>query len=427
MITVGGLFFTSSLGAWLALSVGLGCWFLWLISGQLSNNLPFSQKIIFGGLLFVLMFISLFMVRFVLSSGLAQEDSATRLGLIQQTLFLIEDFALTGSGLATFPALYAQYVQVTPSFFAAYSNLYFDIWLEQGFFAMLALLVLLGVSFLLLLKGTLAKPEGKIQPLIGVDENGIEVRRRRKRKRKKLAPNEMGLFKWAAFSSLIVMLLHGLIDDALYGAQASPLLFFAPAMVILVTRQRKAAEVVAGRWRRWGIGVGATAVLLIGIFFGFRQTVQSHWHANLGALAMARAELVNWPTNQWDAGDDLARFDEATAQLEQAIAIDPENRTANHRLGLIAMVKRDYETAVTHLAQADAVSQDYRGIVKSLGYSHVWQGDFDQAIDYLSQIPESRAEMNIYSDWWERQNRSDLATKASEMAAILENITLMSP
>ena len=142
---------------------------------------------------------------------------------------------------------------------------------------------------------------------------------------------------------------------------------------------------------------------------------------------MARAELVGWPTNQWDSGGDLGRFDQATALLERSLALDPNNRTANHRLGLIAMVGREYETAVAFLETAVMETPEHRGIVKSVGYSHVWLGDFDQALVYLRDISESQAEMTIYSNWWNRQNRPDLASKASEMVAILENVTLFNP
>lgn len=423
-ITVGGLFFTSSLGAWLALAVGLSCWALWPVSGALYKKLPVPRKVIYGALLLLLVLMGLVFLRFLLGTGSGQEDSATRLGLAQQTLYLIEDFALTGSGLATFPALYAQYVQVTPSFFAAYSNLYFDLWLEQGIFALLTLFVIIGTSFWLLIKRALAKAEPERVPV--AEANGVEIKRRRK-KRQKMLPQEMVLFRWAAFVSLVVMVLHGLIDNALYGAQASPLLFFAPAMVILVTRRRKSADVVAVRWWRWAMGVGVTAVLLVGLFFGFRQQVQAQWYANRGALALARAELVGWPTNQWDRGGDLARFEEATALLEKSLAIDPKNRTANHRLGLIAMVAREYETAAAPLENAVMVTPEYRGIVKSLGYTYAWQGDYDQAVVYLSDIPESQVEMSIYSNWWQRQNRPDLAAKATEMVTTLENAPLVNP
>ena len=426
IITAGGLLFTSSLGAWLALAVGLSCWVLWPVSGILYKKLPLPRKVIYGAILLLLGLVGLLFLYFLLGTGSGQEDSATRLGLAQQTLYLIEDFALTGSGLATFPALYAQYVRVTPSFFAAYSNFYFDLWLEQGIFALLTMLVLIGTSFWLLFQRALDKAEPERLPAAETD--GVEMRRRRK-KRQKMLPQEMVLFRWAAFVSLVVMVLHGLIDNALYGAQASPLLFFAPAMAILVTRRRKSADLApaAVQRRRWAMGVGVTAVLLVGLFFGFRQRVEAQWYANRGALALARAELVGWPTNQWDSGGDLGRFDQATALLERSLALDPNNRTANHRLGLIAMVGREYETAVAFLETAVMETPEHRGIVKSVGYSHVWLGDFDQALVYLRDISESQAEMTIYSNWWNRQNRPDLASKASEMVAILENVTLFNP
>lgn len=424
-ITAGGLIFTSSLGAWLALAVGLSVWGLWQVSGYLPKRIPISQKAAFAVLMGLLFIFGLVILRFLLGSGLGQEDSNTRLGLAQQTFFLIQDFVLTGSGLGSFPALYAQYAQVTPSFFAAYSNLYFDIWLEQGFFAFVSMLMLMVSSFWMLFKrSAYRKQPPKVEP----DAQTIletAVPRRRRRRRRDVQANEMVWFQWATFVSLVVMVLHGLIDDALYGNLASPLLFFAPAMVVVVTRRKSdKAPSPKERQKRWAIGVGVTAVFLVGLFFGFRQTVQAQWYANLGALELARAELEGWPTNQWDNGEDLARFDSAIAYFERALTIDPQNQTANHRLGVISLVKRDFGTAVTHLEQAHQQKQNYRGIVKSLGYGYVWLDEFDLAVETLLAIPEARNEMNIYSSWWERQNRPDLASKASEMVTILENTTL---
>lgn len=429
-ITAGGLVFSSSIGAWLAVSVGLGFWFMWEISGRMRKTLPFSQKMIFGGLVLILLLIGLLFLNLVLGAGIGQDDGAERFGLAQQTLFLIRDFSLTGSGLATFPALYAQYIQVTPAFFAAYSNFYLDIWLEQGFLAFVAVLLMLGGSFWLLIKQSTFRAKKPLpQPTAVAEVGDAETRPRRRRRRKKMNGQEMVLFRWAAFASLVVMVLHGLIDDALYSDQASPLLFFAPAMVILVTRRNQSVEAVSMpvRRRRWAIGLGATAVLLIGLFMGLRQTIQAQWYANLGALAQARAELVDWPTNQWDAGEDLQRFEGATALFEQTLVIDAQNPTANYRLGSIALVKRDYETAVSRLEQATVNASTHRGIAKSLGYSYAWQGQFEQAVQTLAVIPESRVEMTVYSSWWERQNRPDLASKADEMAAILENATILAP
>ncbi|MCP4421174.1 MAG: O-antigen ligase family protein, partial [Chloroflexi bacterium] len=217
-ITVGGLIFSSSIGAWLAVTVGLGTWFLWEISGKLRRKLPFPQKMIFLGLMVGLVLLSLLLVSFVLHSGAGQEDSATRLELARQTLFLIEDFALTGGGLATFPALYAQYVRVTPFYFVAYSNFFLDIWLEQGFLGLISILIVLGGSFWLLLKqSTFWRKKRVQQPGVLTEAEVIEPTRRRRRRRRRgsaMSEGEMVLFRWAAFASMVVMLLHGLIDDA---------------------------------------------------------------------------------------------------------------------------------------------------------------------------------------------------------------------
>lgn len=416
LITALGLFLTSSLGAWLSLVAGLGLWGLWEFSGRLRQKVQVSRNKIFATAVLALLVVGLLVIAGATAAGLGHASG--RLVLARQTLFLIRDFAITGSGLATFPALYAQYIQVTPVFFAAYSNLFLDIWLEQGFVALVAMLVVLGGSFWLLL--------GQSDLALGGKSMANASRRWRS---DKMTSDDLGLFRWGAFISLVVMALHGLVDDALYGSYATPLLFFAPAMVVLVTRQSESETAVSlsKPWRRWGMGLGVTAVVLVALLFGFRRQIEAQWYANLGALALARAELVGWPTDQWDTGQRLERFTEATALFEQALALNPDNQTAHHRLGTMAMVAREYETAVTHLEQARTHAANHRGILKSLGYSYVWLGQYQPAAPYLASLPEARNEMAIYAGWWRRQNRPELATQANEMVAILEEINGIHP
>ncbi|MBK8900821.1 MAG: O-antigen ligase family protein [Anaerolineaceae bacterium] len=411
LITAGGLFFTSSLGAWLALAVGFGLWLLWEASGRLQRKTPFSHTTIFATAVLVIVAVGPLLVFLAARAGLGQADASGRLFLARQTLFLIQDFALTGSGLATFPALYAQYIQVTPVFFAAYSNFFLDIWLEQGLVALVAMVVLISGCFWLL------------------GRSGLSSAQSRRWRGEMMNSEDLILFRWGAFASLMVMALHGLIDNALYGSQGSPLLFFAPAMVVLVTRQSEleTAVPVTRRLSRLGIGLGVTSVLLMGLFFGFRQQIEAQWYANLGALAQARVELVGWPTGKWDNGQNLERFAAAADLFEQALVLNPDNQTAHHRLGAIAMVAREYETAVWHLEQAEGQANSHRGVIKSLGYSYAWQGQYEQAAHYLTNLRETRAEMAIYVGWWRQQNRLDFAARAGEMVAILENKVLLNP
>lgn len=284
--------------------------------------------------------------------------------------------------------------------------------------ALVAMLVVLGGSFWLLL--------GQSDLALGGKNTADSARRWRSNK---MSSDDMGLFRWGAFVSLVVMALHGLVDDALYGSHATPLLFFAPAMVVLVTRQSEADTAVSftKQLGRLSVGLGVTAVLLLSLFVGFRRPIEAQWAANLGALALARAELVGWPTGQWDTGQHLERFAEAEALFEQALGLDPDNRTAHHRLGVMAMVAREYETAVTQLEQARDRAGSHRGLLKSLGYSYVWLGQYEQAAHLLANFPEARNEMAIYAGWWRRQNRPELAAHAREMAALLEEMNVLSP
>jgi hypothetical protein len=101
LITAGGLLFTSSLGAWLSLTAGLGLWLLWEISGRFPRKLRFSRRTIFGTAVVALLAAGLLLVVVASMSGIGHASG--RLVLARQTWFLIQDFAITGSGLATFP------------------------------------------------------------------------------------------------------------------------------------------------------------------------------------------------------------------------------------------------------------------------------------------------------------------------------------
>ena len=151
------------------------------------------------------------------------------------------------------------------------------------------------------------------------------------------------------------------------------------------------------------------------------------WVANQGALAMARSELRDWPTGQWDDGRNSAELAPAALMFQQAVAIDAENRTAQHRLGLIAMLQQDFDTAVTHLETANELAPHHRGIIKALGYSYVWQGDVEKAATILDVIPEAQREMEAYMHWWHIQQQPELASRAEQMANVLQENGRSSP
>jgi hypothetical protein len=87
------------------------------------------------------------------------------------------------------------------------------------------------------------------------------------------------------------------------------------------------------------------------------------------------------------------------------------------------MLKRDYDTAVSHLELAYGLDRDHRGIAKVLGYSYVWAGDLEAASVLLAEVPEATNEMDVYTWWWDAQGREDLASRAEQMTAVLRGMS----
>jgi lipopolysaccharide biosynthesis regulator YciM len=151
--------------------------------------------------------------------------------------------------------------------------------------------------------------------------------------------------------------------------------------------------------------------------------VQAGWYANLGALEMARAELVGFPTGQWTDTSILPAWETAEAPLEAALLADPRNRTANHRLGQISMLRGDYGSAAVYLETAMGQAPSHRGIIKSLGYCYVWLGEMEKAQTLLDDIPEAEEELDAYVWWWRVRGRDDLSANASLMQSSLSSAT----
>jgi tetratricopeptide (TPR) repeat protein len=145
------------------------------------------------------------------------------------------------------------------------------------------------------------------------------------------------------------------------------------------------------------------------------------WYANIGAVHMAQVELADFPSGRWQDGSQIPALAEAEALLNRAFELDPENVTASYRLGLIAMLRRDYPAAQYYLEFTYAKDPGHHGLRKALGYSYAWLGDFEQAGELLRVTRGARAELGTYIWWWQVQGRPDLAEKAIGMIKELES------
>jgi tetratricopeptide (TPR) repeat protein len=221
------------------------------------------------------------------------------------------------------------------------------------------------------------------------------------------------------------MLVYGLFYDNLYTGNGTALLFFPLGMAMTgVLHRNHSGEGVVQLPKslpRWNMAIISLPLLAVILMFGVNINREiSQWYANLGALQMSQAELKNFPTNQWETSDMVPRLETAEVTLRAALHYDPRNPTANYRLGLISMLRRDYKSAAANLEAAYQETPNHRGIIKNLGYSYVWLGDMNRAQKFLDQIPEAQSEMKVYIWWWDTQGRPDLSENASRMVSRLD-------
>jgi hypothetical protein len=410
-----GLVLTSSRGAWLASAAALGIWLAWGVSGLIASRLRQPRNKFF---FLILISTGTLLLLVILANpggigGLVNwlpgiSNFGSRSSLARSALSLVVDFPITGGGLRSFPGLYSQYIRITPFFLFAYShNFYLDVALEQGVFGWLAMVtVLLGTAWLLV--GHLRAERDRV---------------------------DFHWLGWAVLAGLITVCLHGLIDDALYGGKGTPLLFLLAGIAFSLSRPGPvnepgvALETGNGRsepggWRdrRWKLaGVAIFGVALVALL-GWRPAVLAQWYANLGAVQMARVELADWPMRKWNESSDTSALNQVTNLFDRALSFNPNNKTAHHRLGLIALQARDYTTAEAHLRRAYLSDPGNFGLIKALGYSCVWSGQIVDGVNFLEKIPEAEHELKIYVNWWKQLGRADLSDKAQSSLDLLHDL-----
>jgi len=408
-----GLLLTSSRGAWLTLMAAAGVWCISRFSNRVARRVGLPPKWLVALALLVIS-AGVWGLINTYPGGLlgltnrlpGAPSGSSRLDLVRNTFALSMDFPFTGGGLGAFSGLYSRYMMVIPVFLFGYShNLFLDVLLEQGLFGFLALAsVLLGSAWLMIAQARRTSDRAQINLLRG-----------------------------AALVGLWVVILHGLVDDALYVSQGTPLLFLLAGMAISMAQPGLTqAETptsagpletrAQGRDRQeWKvIGLTIALVALISLLFALWKPLLAKWYANLGAVQMARAELSGWPARGWDEGRPLFELAPAEASFNQALRLDPNNQTARYRLGLVAALKDDYATAAAHLDKAYQADGTHRGVRKVLGYLYVWMGRSAEALPLLSGLPEAGHEMSTYVRWWRIRGRDEQAAYAAQMAAFLQ-------
>ncbi len=308
-------------------------------------------------------------------------DRPDRVTIYRQAALLIRDCPVTGIGLGgQFAMTLSRYVLLIQVPYLTYShNLFLETWLELGlagavaFVWLLASLVLSFTALPQLRNRTLAEGAG-----LGV----------------------------------LAVFLHGVVDARQYVDLWTALPLFAllglhaaavsPGTTAPLTRHRRlvSAIVVSG---------------LLALALGSMWPPVAAWHANVGAVRQAQAELGK-PAS---APPVTAALQSARARFNRALAVDPRNPTANMRLALMDMDAGRFDAAAGHAALAWNADRNNPAARKALGLASVWVGDLDRARPLLERVPGIVDELNAWG-WW-RANRGEpaLALLAYRMSLVL--------
>jgi hypothetical protein len=403
-IVLAAVVLATSRGALVALAAAIGVWLVRLAVGHIGWWKENGFKFLPAG---VLMFIGLTALLLILPLGLfgtgfliGENLIINRSELIRNGISIMLDFPLLGGGLNSFPGLFSQYVLVVPYYSLLNShNLFVDVSIEQGMVGGLAFLLLYSISI------------WKIASILGHKH-----------------PKRVQIFYGAVFASIFIALVHGLVDDYLYTGWWAALAFFPVGMSTLaIGTEPIAAGSLSENNSGWnipiysrGISFLVAAVVIAGVGLVWNK-LAAQWFANLGAVEMAKVELAGYPANQWDDGSRNNNLQSAKILFVRSLKYNDMNRIANYHLGLIEMSERDFFSASNHLIKAYQQEPWHRGVIKNLGYSYVWLREIDKARMYLERIPEAKSELNVYVWWWDTQDRHDLSTDASQLAATMKN------
>jgi hypothetical protein len=180
----------------------------------------------------------------------------------------------------------------------------------------------------------------------------------------------------AACMSLVVLLVHGAVDDVLYGSRAVMLLFVPFAFAVPYASRGGAPR---SRWWAWALPLFAVVVFLA-VLVG-RGPLLSLVYSNLGALHQTQTELsvYDWP--EWPL-QDAVRLDQdlsqPVAEFQRALQFDPGNPTANRRLGMIALSLGQYEDALGYLEAAYAREPRSSTTRQLLGEAYIVNGRLEK-------------------------------------------------
>lgn len=395
LASAAGLLLSASRGAWLGLAVALLLWAAWAVSGKLPALRNHRvDRLLVPGFVFLAVLIAFRPAILTFVQGFLGEG-INRLELMRLSTLLVRDYPFTGIGLGTYPLVFSTYVLlIHVGYIASPHNLYIDLAAEQGAAGLLAFSIIIIVTARLawVVSGRLAGSRDTL-PLAGT------------------------------VAMLIVLLVHGLVDDPLYARRAALLfLLVPPGLITGLWRITAPAALPSPRNRRAWLIAAALAALLLGAGILARRPLAAAWHANLGALSQTRAEMTVYDPAHFDrlSLDAVRRQVDtraAEAHLARALELEPGNVTAAQRLALLARARGDYGTSLALLERIAAQGASDRVTRLLLGDALVADGQIARAVRIVTGLPFAKGRLAGLAGDFQSQGDAQRATWAGAAAA----------
>lgn len=381
---------SESRGAWLALVLCLPLW--WAVRSR--RNLIVATAcgvVLIGSLMGYLALVpgaSLERMPVISQTLVPLFTRPDRVDVYRGSWYLVQDFPLTGIGLGgTFAMIYSRYVLLIQVPFLSYShNLFLQVWLNHGLLGILAFTWLIAAFWTL-------------------------VRR---------VSWQGGALFQGAWLGVAAILLHGLSDARQYADGWTFLpLFVLLGLAVASRRESESArervsESANRRGSRWVLVMGMIVVGTAGLLAWKPLTAMAY--ANAGSLTQARAQLAEGLTDEQRS--DLIR--QAVSYYEQAVLLDANNRTAQQRLGMLALDAQRLDEAITYLEAAYRADSSNTTTHKALGLAYTWAGRLAEARQLLADVPEIVEELNVWGWWWGTQGEREWAANAYRVSLLLD-------
>ncbi len=395
-ITAYALLITGSRGAWLGLTIALSVWLILTFPKRANPIIGVGLGLAIGFLAtgYLVLLALPGQNIFILSSILNTAQS--RLSLYRNSLYLLKDYPFTGIGLGdTFALVYSRYQLLMDVPFLYYAhNLFLSAWLGQGILGLVALVWLLIAFYRLVWR---------------VERAGL--------------PEKPLLFFRAAWLGASVTFIHGLLDSAQFSGDrwTMPMLFALLGLSVAIgnpaleeNRQKTVEATTKGIFQLKRSRFIVVIAGLLGAATLFWWGVNGGWQANIGAVRQTWADLSpNYSKLEREKGQEFA-----AESFERALKTNPEQTTANRRLGIMALEDHNFDSAIGYLERAYAQEPRNQATLKSLGYAYLWAGRLDQAELLFKQVDFQRRlvdELHYWRWWWGTQDRQELSNYANEM------------